>query len=349
MALNFEKPTTYGASAVAVYQALKSYGVNADQALGSLQFETDFLRDPSERLSLADWITWVSRAKELSGDPCFGLRVSDFIHPTSYKALGVALLSSSTLRSFFHRWERYFTFITSNRRVSVEERRDGLALTFSLIQPLSDPEVERVLFEGTLAATVKFIRLMYEPGYEPAAVNVTWPADASRHDSYVQYLGPNIVYSSDGAAVCLDFADVDLPLPAASAEMARKNDRVVAQYLARLERSNVPAQVHAKLIELLPSGKCNKTLVADALFMSVRTLHNKLSKSGTSYQALLDSTRKQLAEQYILEQELSVSDVAYLLGFSDSSNFCRAFHRWTGVTPSEFRVSKRGRARDASA
>ncbi|MGI9221266.1 MAG: helix-turn-helix domain-containing protein, partial [Woeseiaceae bacterium] len=58
---------------------------------------------------------------------------------------------------------------------------------------------------------------------------------------------------------------------------------------------------------------------------------------GTTYQTLLDRTRRELAEQYMQQQNISVSEVAYLLGFSDCSNFSRAFHRWTGHSPSEFR------------
>ena len=97
------------------------------------------------------------------------------------------------------------------------------------------------------------------------------------------------------------------------------------------------AQAHAKLIELLPSGDCSKSKVASALNMSVRTLHNRLADSGTTYQQLLDRTRRKLAEQYMQQQNISVSEVAYLLGFSDCSNFSRAFHRWTGQSPSDFR------------
>ncbi len=75
--------------------------------------------------------------------------------------------------------------------------------------------------------------------------------------------------------------------------------------------------------------------------MSVRTLHNRLAESGTTYQQLLDRTRRELAEQYMQQPNISVSEVAYLLGFSDCSNFSRAFHRWTGQSPSDFREQSR--------
>ncbi len=128
-----------------------------------------------------------------------------------------------------------------------------------------------------------------------------------------------------------------MPLPAANAELARQHDAVVLKLLTKLKRGDVVTQAQSKLIELLPSGDCNKAKVAHALNMSARTLHNKLSAAGTGYQQLLDETRQALAEQYIRQLDLSVSEIAYLLGFSDCSNFSRAFHRWTGISPSEFR------------
>ena len=80
----------------------------------------------------------------------------------------------------------------------------------------------------------------------------------------------------------------------------------------------------------------SKAQVASALYMSVRTLHNRLAKSGTNYQKLLDETRQGLAEQYMRQPDISVSEIAYLLGFSDCSNFSRAFQRWTDRAPSQY-------------
>ena len=98
-------------------------------------------------------------------------------------------------------------------------------------------------------------------------------------------------------------------------------------------------QVRSKLVELLPSGECSKEDVAKELYMSVRTLHNKLERLGSSYQQVLDETRRELAEQYMQQRQRSISEVAYLQGFSDCSNFSRAFKRCTGESPSQFRSS----------
>lgn len=79
--------------------------------------------------------------------------------------------------------------------------------------------------------------------------------------------------------------------------------------------------------------------VADQLGLTPRTLQRKLHEMGTSHNELLDQMRRQLAMRYLREREMAICEVAYLLGFSESSSFHRAFKRWTGVTPKEFRKS----------
>jgi AraC-like DNA-binding protein len=93
----------------------------------------------------------------------------------------------------------------------------------------------------------------------------------------------------------------------------------------------------------VPQGEPRREVVAQTLHLSQRTLQRRLQEEGTSYQQLLDDTRRELAEQYLGQVDLTLLEVAYLLGFADPSNFFRAFRRWFGETPGEYR-SRRGLA-----
>jgi len=84
-------------------------------------------------------------------------------------------------------------------------------------------------------------------------------------------------------------------------------------------------------------GEASLEKVAGQLGLSGRTLQRKLQERGTTHQELLDQMRKELAVRYLREPEMAICEVAYLLGFSESSALHRAFKRWTGKTPSEFR------------
>ena len=137
-------------------------------------------------------------------------------------------------------------------------------------------------------------------------------------------------------------------LPAANAELARHNDAVVMALLARMDRDDVIARLRALLVELLPSGECSKETVAARLNMSDRSLQSRLATRGTSYRALLNETRRELAEQYIRQGLHSVSEVTYLLGFADVSSFSRAFRSWEGLSPSEYKDQSLGRRSGAA-
>ena len=329
--------SSYGPIAVAIYQTLESYNVDAASVMSNAGVDLARLKDPSARLEPSVHHQIVADAVKITDDFSFGLRFSDFVHPTTFHALGFALLSSSTLRSFCERWVRYHSFITTMGDVVLDESEAEPVMIFPSQLPKSDSSVARVLIDGQIATVLKLIRFMYRPDYEPVSVELIAPAVAGTQETYERYLGPNVSFGAQRNALHLNRADLDVRLPAANAELARQNDEAVVKFLARLDKANVVAQAHAKLIELLPSGDCSKAKVASALNMSVRTLHNRLAEAGTTYQTLLDRTRRELAEQYMQQQNISVSEVAYLLGFSDCSNFSRAFHRWTGHSPSEFR------------
>jgi AraC-like DNA-binding protein len=108
---------------------------------------------------------------------------------------------------------------------------------------------------------------------------------------------------------------------------------VLVRYLARLERSRVSARVQRALLEALPDGAPSKPAIARSLGMSARNLQRHLAAEGTSFKEVLSQARIGLARQYVAERRLSVTEIAFILGFADTSTFSRAFKRWTGKSP----------------
>jgi len=132
---------------------------------------------------------------------------------------------------------------------------------------------------------------------------------------------------------------MDKPLPGASRELAQMHDQTTMQYLKRMEQRDIINRVRIMIVEELSSNAITKQRVADKLCMSPRSLQMKLAAKSTSFQEILDSTRESMARGYMEQSAISITEAAYLLGFSDVSNFTRAFKRWTGKSPREFRRS----------
>ena len=115
-------------------------------------------------------------------------------------------------------------------------------------------------------------------------------------------------------------------------------DRHAEELLAKYPpRDSLIDQVRNVIADEFRGGEPSLERIADHLGLTPRTLQRKLQELGTSYNDVLDQMRRQLAERYLREPQMAICEVAYLLGFSESSSFHRAFKRWTGVTPKEFR------------
>ncbi|MGE8383563.1 MAG: helix-turn-helix transcriptional regulator, partial [Pseudomonas putida] len=139
-------------------------------------------------------------------------------------------------------------------------------------------------------------------------------------------------------ALVFERADMEAPLPTANEAMAVLHDRFAGEYLARFSESRVTHRVRQVLCRILPQGEPKRETLAQALHLSQRTLQRRLQEEGTSFQTLLDDTRRELAEQYLAQPGMTLLETAYLLGFADPSNFYRAFRRWFDATPSEYRA-----------
>jgi AraC-like DNA-binding protein len=164
------------------------------------------------------------------------------------------------------------------------------------------------------------------------------PVPATPSEFYRVFRAP-IEFNANKDGFLLEKASFLEPLPTANAELAHSNDRIIKEYLAHMHRSAIGMRVRAKLVDQLSSGQAKEEAIAGFLGLSSRTLQRKLKEEGTSYAQILNDTRKELASQYISNSRLSISEISYLLGFAEPTNFTRAFRRWTGKSPSEYRMS----------
>jgi len=119
--------------------------------------------------------------------------------------------------------------------------------------------------------------------------------------------------------------------------IAHASDSVVSQYLESRPAGSIVDQVKRALQDLLPTGEPNIGEVSRLLGTSSRTLQRQLFEAGTTFREILRDVRHDLALRYLRDRTCSITEVAFLLGFSETAAFSRAFKRWTGEAPSRFR------------
>lgn len=187
---------------------------------------------------------------------------------------------------------------------------------------------------------IRFMRLLSRDGLDPLRVEMRRAAPVQGDGPYQELFRCPVSFGNDASMLVFDRADLNLPLPGACPELAQFNDNIAAIYVAKLDRSDIVASTRAEIIELLPSGRCSLVEIAKALGHAPATLKLKLAQRGASFQGLLNDLRAEFAKSYLAQPNLSITEITFLLGFTDVSNFTRAFKRWTGMSPSAFRQAK---------
>jgi AraC-like DNA-binding protein len=291
------------------------------------------MKQPGARYRLANIDNLWRRACEVIDDPCFGLKAGDLWHPSYSSALGYAWLASHSLREAFERLDRYHRFLTDERPMRLDETEKELTLTLLFSHKRRDiPERS----DAILAVLMKACRMTYIEDLTPESVTFTHPKPACSA-KFFEYFRCPVVFEAPTNSLTLSIDAVDKNLPGSHPQLAELADQVIIDYLAKLDQNHIPQKVKAVIIDQLPSGNVTNENVARALYMSSRKLQRQLQGAGTTFNTLLTEIRQDLAQKYLEDQDTSITEIAFLLGFSESSAFSRAFKRWRGVPPSEYR------------
>ena len=329
------EPTTLTEAARLIAETLeKHYAVDPEPLFRSLELDVEQLAVAGARYPWETMQRLWKCAVDETGDPCFGLYVARRVRPTSFHALGFSWLVSHTLLGSLQRFRRYYQVITT-APVSIEIELHGNYYVFA--GELGDPmlRAEDASQDAFLACVVQLCRAATENTFAPAAVGLQHE-DFGQADEYIRFFNAPVTFGAERNTLSFEKESLETPLPGNNAELARANDKVAEHYLQSLDPRKVASNVRELLVTLLPSGKSNQELIAQRLHRSLSTLQRQLNREGTNYQQIRDETRKALATEYVHDHDLSLSQIAYMLGFSDQSNFSRAFKRWTGSSPRDY-------------
>jgi AraC-like DNA-binding protein len=328
--------TVISGYALAIAKALESRGVDPRGVFAAAGIHDGVSNDPLRRLPRAAIDQLYRTCVAVTGDDCFGLTVAKFIHAPTLHALGYGLLASTTLMDFCLRVQRFFPLVS--QRALVDVVPDGSTVRFAF--PLR-VEVSPQTQDAWLGAMFLTMRMMHREEFHPVTVEFAHGKPAAGDAKHVEFFGAPVRFDAAIAALVLPRADMEVRLHGACPELAQWHDNLAAKYIAKLDRTDVVANVRARILELLPSGACSKGKIARDLAMSATTLQQRLTERGTSFHALLNHTRQELATGYLQRSGTSITEIAFVLGFTDVSNFTRAFKRWTGTSPTGFRARER--------
>jgi len=328
--------TTLSSWVLLIAKAIDSYGHDSRELFEEAGMDHARLRNPLARFQAhAVDRLWIL-AEEAIADPGFGLTVASFWHPTTLHALGYSWLASDNLAEAFDCALRYTSIVDTESEgvLRIESTEDHYKAIIDV--DWIDPPPSASAVDAVLAMLLIMCQAAYGSNFRLQRVTIQHEAPAFRKRFEDLFQAP-VDFSETENVLWIDPELVKEPLATANPELVRINNRIVTDYLAQLDHSDLGMRVRSKLIEHLPGGHFSEAEIASSLNVSQRSLQRKLREQEMSFTQLLENTRRELAIQYARDPQHSFNEVAFLLGFTEPANFSRAFKRWHGKSPSQFR------------
>ena len=315
------------------WRQIEDYGIAAEPLFKKHGISKSMLFDHSARVSdlLIDRIT--SEVVEKTDDPFFGLKEEKYFMPAHIGPLGFAWLASTSLRSAMERLQRYIKVLHEKIEVGIVEKPNRLIVWACSATPYAEPVYRD---DAQLAILTRMCRFIAGDEWNPVTVTFVHapPADTSY---YYQFFRCPVEFNAEYNSIQIDRQNAEQRLTGSNKQLAQLNDHIVVRYLASQCQKDIVNRVKTAILENLGQGSVTETAIAEELHMSTRNLNRRLNAENTSFKTLLLEIRTELASQYINDVSLTLTEISFMLGFSEISSFSRAYKRWTGQSPSEAR------------
>lgn len=328
-------PTSTGGIARLAYAKLMAAGVPAKPLLDKAGLTLDVIRNPAMRMKVRDQIHFLNLASRALKDEFLGFHLAQYVEFRELGLLYYVLASSANLKEALERAARYSRIVNEGiAQELISRNHHGMSVRYVGVSRHFD----RHQIEFWMVALVRICRKLTGLRIVPHQVRFIHvrESDFSRLGAVfgdnIEFGAPvdEIIFASNLERIPLIGAD-----PYLNKLLVKYCEEAMADRHVRI--SSFQSSVENAIVPLLPHGKATVDEVARQLGVSRRTLARRLSFEGLSFSKLLEDLKLHLAKRYLGDGDLSVSQIAWLLGYREIGAFSRAFKRWTGMTPRDTR------------
>lgn len=328
-------PATIAAtSTLAMVRTAEMRGVETADLLEAAGLAREALEDPDARLpgpvALRIWYA----LRERTADPALQLVAPASLPFGAYRVIDYLVGASTTVGDGIRIFARFFRLIADAISLTIDGDDNGHCLC--LVMSDGGP-VPPVYVDYVFAALVSRIRMQIRPRLQVQRVELRQPAPASTAP-YADVFRAPVRFGAMTDRLCFSGEEWEAPMDSADATLAgllEEHARILTQRITP-GTHDFSAEVQRTITSVISDGGSEED-VARALNVSVRTLQRKLVPTGTTFRKVCDAVKGRLAEEYLTDPDVSIAEVACLLGFSDQASFNRAFRRWTRESPGRWR------------
>jgi AraC-like DNA-binding protein len=315
--------------------AAASSRIDPEQICQSVGLDSTQLSDPRGRAPITKLVAAFEMAAQLTGDRAFGLHVGARTPLRAFGLLGYIVMNCSTLGEALDRVTRYFPMWTDGAAFRCIKDSASTHLTWEYV----DPAVAECRHdcEMTLLCVTKMSRLLCDDGCRPREIHFQHaaPRDVSEHKRLFR---TPVFFSQPHNQLIFDKTMLAAPLKSADPELLELLIQFGDSLLAgtATQRTLVDS-TRIALRQAIVNGDVQLNVVSRSMGLGARTLQRKLKQGGASYSGLLGGMRRDLAEHYLRDSQMTITEISDRLAFAHPSEFHRAFQGWTGTTPRRFR------------
>jgi AraC-like DNA-binding protein len=285
-------------------------------------------------VSVVQFASLVTEALHVTGDSGLGLEYGRRGRISDFGILGYALLSARDLRQAIELVSRYYEIF--DPVISFEFEIAPPHVCARAVESAALGRFEIFAHEATLACTAAVARVLLDDPIVPTRLTLCYP-EPPHSRRYAAVFGCQPEFDAPHTSILFESRHLSAPLKFSNQEIAEICRQQCERWLhAVREQGGVILKVKEELLKT-PGRFPKMDLVSASLGMSVRSLRRKMSEHGVTYQELLDQVRRDLAVDYLRNSLLTVEQIAELVGYGEAASFRKAFRKWTGKAPGEFR------------
>lgn len=324
------------------HQAMVKMGLNVESIFRRLGVTPELLADRNVRTPHAAQALFWRVMEEETGDVDIGLHLGANMPEYKGQVLQYLFLSSPTFGDGLTRALNYQRLLSDASQASTGLEKDN---AYVLVESASaDVGLLRHLNEALTLGLVRFFRYVTDGAFTPSCIHFVHekPENVTEHERIFRC---QVLFGQADNRIVFSRELLDLPSSHAEPELLQLHEKLAIEHVAKLERQDIVAQVNRVFGEILETSQVSLEEVAERLGIRTRTLRSRLSDADTSFNQLLADYRCNLARRLLAGTDESIDEIVYLTGFSEPSTFYRAFKRWTGQTPVEYRNQRRQHGR----
>ncbi len=288
----------------------------------------------------SDFLRFYHAILELSNDPFFGLHHGEMFQFTSLGILGLVMINAETGRDIYKKLIKFQDILGGDISFNTKETDS----TFSVAVDLDferDLRVDIQCISAMLAKNLKGVQLCVGHDLSPLSVKLRFPKPDDISE-YKRVFGIDVQFGQTENSITFPSSILDTKNPLADSTYSNQFEALAESILSKLDNQELyTTKVSRLILNQIDETDVSIDLIADKLALSVRSLQRKLSDEGTNFQQILNETRKTVAIKYLNDGHMAISEISYILGFSEPSAFHRSFKKWTGETPQNFRLKHR--------